>query len=107
MVQHKDLMELPFQFWLGLLCYCHKTQSTSILPVLLSLAVVEDAHTTYPGVPIYIQEDVYQNHPSYPQPHLTSPVSALNGLIFITESTTIIWASTSDNDLDASICSKK
>ena len=50
MIQHKDLMELPFQFWLGLLCYCCKTQSTSILPVLLSLPVVEDAHTTYPGV---------------------------------------------------------
>ena len=35
MVQHKDLMKFPLQFWLGLLCYCCGTQSTSILPVLL------------------------------------------------------------------------
>ena len=35
MVQHKDLMKFPLQLWLGLLCYCCGTQSTSILPVLL------------------------------------------------------------------------
>ena len=70
MVQHKDLMKFPLQFWLGLLCYCCGTQSTSILPVLLSLAVVEDTRATCPGVPIYIQEDMCRSHPSCPQPLL-------------------------------------
>ena len=70
MVQHKDLMKFPLQFWLGLLCYCCGTQSTSILPVLLSLAVVEDTRATCPGVPIYIQEDMCRSHPSCPQPRL-------------------------------------
>ena len=63
MVQHKDLMKFPLQLWLGLLCYCCGTQSTSILPVLLLGGC--GGYSCHLSWSAYIYPEGYVSEPSF------------------------------------------